>query len=130
MAHLLGAEIEKVVKQGPELVFILYPQIFANLPLPPLWAALFFLTLVMLGIDSQFGNVEVVVTTIADSFDGRMFRTIFKGSCFTNIVVLFVLQIIFIFVKYRSENILKRTTGSESLVVKLFFFYIFYANKF
>jgi len=94
MAHLLGAEIEKVVKQGPELVFILYPQIFANLPLPPLWAALFFLTLVMLGIDSQFGNVEVVVTTIADSFDGRMFRTFFKGS--KKLLSLFVCFIAFL----------------------------------
>ena len=79
MAHLLDAEVEKVVKQGPELVFILYPQIFNNLPVPPVWAVLFFLALVMLGIDSQFGNVEVVVTTLADSFDGRMFKTFFKG---------------------------------------------------
>ena len=79
MAHLLETKVEKVVKQGPELVFILYPQIFVNLPAPPIWSILFFLALIMLGIDSQFGNIEVVVTTLADSFNGRILKSVFKG---------------------------------------------------
>ena len=79
-AHLQGVTVDKVVREGPELVFILYPQIFSNLPCPPAWSAMFFLMLIALGIDSQFGNVEVVVTTLSDAFGGRLVSRYFRGS--------------------------------------------------
>jgi len=94
MAYLLDTKVEKVVKQGPELVFILYPQIFVNLPAPPIWSILFFLTLIMLGIDSQFGNIEVIVTTLADSFNGRILKSVFKGS--KKLLSLFVCVVTFL----------------------------------
>ena len=56
MSYQLDLPVQNVTRQGPELVFVVYPQIFANLPAPHLWAILFFVMLIFLGIDSQVGN--------------------------------------------------------------------------
>lgn len=38
---------------GPGLVYVVYPQAFANMPVAQLWAVLFFLMLLCLGLDSE-----------------------------------------------------------------------------
>lgn len=60
--------VEEVVKEGPGLVFIIYPQGFSEMPASQFFAFFFFLMLIFLGIDSQFAGVEVVVTAIQDQF--------------------------------------------------------------
>ena len=45
--------VEGVVSEGPGLVFVVFPQALSNLPLPQIWAVIFFAMLVMLGVDSQ-----------------------------------------------------------------------------
>ena len=94
MAHLFGTKVDTVVKEGPELVFIVYPQIFKNLPAPYLWSILFFLTLIMLGVDSQFAYVEVVITTLADSDNGNFMRKFFGGN--KQLLSLFVCAVAFL----------------------------------
>ncbi len=42
-----------VLHAGPGLVFVVYPQAFATMPVAPLWAFLFFFMLLCLGLDSQ-----------------------------------------------------------------------------
>ncbi|CAI9744316.1 sodiumchlorideine-likedependent and chloride-dependent GABA transporter ine-like [Octopus vulgaris] len=63
-----GKTVEDVVTEGPGLVFIIYPQAFSEMPVAQLFAFLFFLMLICLGIDSQFAGVEVVVTALQDHF--------------------------------------------------------------
>lgn len=55
MAHENGVSIEKVVKSGPGLGFIAYPEALAKLPLPNLWAVVFFIMLLTVGLDSTGG---------------------------------------------------------------------------
>ncbi|XP_041456144.1 sodium- and chloride-dependent GABA transporter ine-like isoform X1 [Lytechinus variegatus] len=68
ISKIQGANIDDVVVSGPGLVFVTYPVVFNTMPAPQLWAVLFFLMLVCLGIDSQFAMVEVVVATFSEGF--------------------------------------------------------------
>ncbi|XP_076235987.1 solute carrier family 6 member inebriated [Calliopsis andreniformis] len=60
--------VEAVLTDGPGLVFVVYPQALAKMPVSQLWAVLFFFMLVCLSLNSQFAIVEVVVTSIQDGF--------------------------------------------------------------
>ncbi|XP_060560453.1 sodium- and chloride-dependent GABA transporter ine-like [Ruditapes philippinarum] len=68
LAHDQDKDVEEVIKEGPGLVFVIYPSAFSSMPVSQLISALFFFMLICLGIDSQFASVEVIVTTIQDHF--------------------------------------------------------------
>lgn len=44
--------IADVAESGPGLIFVVYPTALSLFPLPQLWSALFFLTLLLIGMDS------------------------------------------------------------------------------
>ncbi|XP_046542281.1 sodium- and chloride-dependent glycine transporter 2-like [Haliotis rubra] len=83
MAYTTNQEVQNVVDQGPGLAFIAYPEGIAKLPLSPLWAFLFFLMLVTLGLDTQFVVVPTVFSGITDIFPRflRPHRTAFTATC-------------------------------------------------
>ena len=51
---------------GTGLAFIIFTEAINQFPGAPFWSVLFFLMLFTLGIDSQFGTLEGVVTSIVD----------------------------------------------------------------
>ena len=64
VSEMVGQSIPELAVQGPELVFVAYPQALSEMTPPCLWSVLFFGTLFILGIDSVFSSVECVNTTI------------------------------------------------------------------
>ncbi|XP_046391342.1 sodium-dependent proline transporter-like isoform X2 [Ischnura elegans] len=68
MAHDLNVPIDHVVKEGPGLAFVAYPEALLRLPVPQLWSILFFLMLFILGLDSEFALLENVLTSVSDEF--------------------------------------------------------------
>ncbi|BFZ09127.1 hypothetical protein BsWGS_12166 [Bradybaena similaris] len=68
MAGQLQVNIEDVAADGAGLAFVVYPEAVSNLPPPTLWAILFFIMLLTLGLDSQFAMVETVLTGVLDQY--------------------------------------------------------------
>ncbi|XP_056450857.1 sodium- and chloride-dependent GABA transporter ine [Gadus chalcogrammus] len=93
MSHLQGIHIKDLAVDGPGLVFVVYPQAFATMPLAPLWAVMFFFMLLCLGLDSEFGMVEVMVTSLKDSY-GKQLNRYFKRK---ELFVLAVCSVAFLF---------------------------------
>ncbi|XP_065130738.1 sodium- and chloride-dependent GABA transporter 2-like [Paramisgurnus dabryanus] len=72
MAQQLGLTMEEIVSSGPGLAFIAYPRALSLLPGPQFWSFLFFLMVLMLGLDSQFVCVESLATALTDLFPEKL----------------------------------------------------------
>ena len=68
MASEMNLPVDQVVRSGPGLAFIAYPEAIIRLPLAPLWSFLFFTMLLTLGLDSQFAYIETINTAIMDQW--------------------------------------------------------------
>ncbi|KAM7413494.1 hypothetical protein PAMA_020738 [Pampus argenteus] len=68
MANEQDVPISEVAESGPGLAFIAYPQAIAMMPLPQLWSICFFVMFILLGLDTQFVAMEVVMTSFIDMF--------------------------------------------------------------
>ncbi|CAL8087688.1 unnamed protein product [Calicophoron daubneyi] len=69
LMHVTGQrDTTELVRQGPGLAFIAYPQALTQLPGAVFWSVLFFVTLLTLGLDSQFATLEAVTTGLTDRF--------------------------------------------------------------
>ena len=55
------------MSQGPGLTFIVFTEALSHMPLSSLWAVLFFIMLLLLGLGSQFAAVEELITVSRDN---------------------------------------------------------------
>ncbi|XP_077097457.1 sodium- and chloride-dependent GABA transporter ine isoform X1 [Siphateles boraxobius] len=92
MAHIHNLPVDDIATDGPGLVFVVYPEVFSTMPISQLWAPLFFIMLLCLGLDSQFAMVEVAVTFIMDGFGKKALR-VFKKK---ELIVLVVCSVGFL----------------------------------
>jgi NSS family neurotransmitter:Na+ symporter len=77
MATKTGAPMADVVKGGPGLCFVVYPEAISLLPGPKsLFGLLFFLTLVLAGVTSAMSIVEAFASAVIDKFGWSRFRIV------------------------------------------------------
>ncbi|XP_060075999.1 sodium- and chloride-dependent GABA transporter ine-like [Ylistrum balloti] len=89
LAENQQTDVTSVIKQGPGLVFIIYPEAFTTMPVPQLFSIVFFFMLICLGIDSQFASVEVIVTTLNDHFGKQVKKYLKRKEVLVFIVCAF-----------------------------------------
>ncbi|KAH9515557.1 hypothetical protein Btru_011392, partial [Bulinus truncatus] len=68
MAKSIGKKVSEVAQGGYGLAFVVYPEALSNLEPSQLWSVLFFFMLFTLGLDSEFGLMETVMTCVQDEF--------------------------------------------------------------
>ncbi|XP_033733171.1 sodium-dependent proline transporter-like [Pecten maximus] len=68
MAHEANVPLTEVAKSGPGLGLVAYPMALAQMPLPNIWAVLFFIAMITLGLDSQFTFTEITYVYFEDCF--------------------------------------------------------------
>ncbi|XP_072557373.1 solute carrier family 6 member 4a [Paramormyrops kingsleyae] len=69
MAEMRNQGVDHVAKDaGPSLLFIIYAEAIANMPAATFFAIIFFLMIIMLGLDSTFAGLEGVITALLDEF--------------------------------------------------------------
>ncbi|XP_041356897.1 sodium- and chloride-dependent taurine transporter-like [Gigantopelta aegis] len=74
MAKTQGRDISEVAASGPGLAFIAYPKAVSLMPGSSVWSVIFFLMVILLGLDSQFVGVEGVITTVVDQWPNFLRR--------------------------------------------------------
>ncbi|KAM6932256.1 solute carrier family 6 member 4a [Lycodopsis pacificus] len=69
MAEMRHQDVGDVAKDaGPSLLFIIYAEAIANMPAATFFSIIFFLMIIMLGLDSTFAGLEGVITALLDEF--------------------------------------------------------------
>ena len=52
LAHVTGQDVDKVVQAGQGLAFVVYPFAMTTIKGAPFWSCLFFIMMLVLGLDS------------------------------------------------------------------------------
>lgn len=68
IGHQLGLPIEGVAKQSLSLAFVAYPGLIETMAGKNFWAIIFFLMLVILGVDTVFGFLDYTMEFLLDAF--------------------------------------------------------------
>jgi len=68
MANQSGEDLATLAATGPSLAFIVFPKALSLIPGAAFFSFFFFLTLLLLGIDSLFSLVEAISTTLHDQW--------------------------------------------------------------
>ncbi|MCB1195487.1 sodium-dependent transporter [bacterium] len=76
MAHQKGLPIAQVVKAGPQLAFVVYPEAINNLPfLNRTFGCMFFFVLIVAGLSSGISLVEAFTCALTDKFSWNRKKT-------------------------------------------------------
>lgn len=69
LAHVTQRDVSEVMKAGPQLVFVIYPDAIAKMDfVPNLFAVMFFLMFILLGLGTNMGVVTAIMTSIRDRY--------------------------------------------------------------
>lgn len=68
LSNITQQDIDNIIQVGQGLAFVVYPYAVTTIQGAPLWSCLFFIMMVLLGIDSTMTCVETSITSFLDIF--------------------------------------------------------------
>ena len=68
VSKTLDIEIEQIEIEGIELAFVAYPAMISLLPGPNIWAIVFFVMMVVIGIDTIFATFDFVMSFLKSEY--------------------------------------------------------------
>jgi len=68
LSNVTGQDIDKIIQAGQGLAYVVYPHAVTTIPGAPFWAICFFIMIILLGIDSALGSMEVTIACVMDAF--------------------------------------------------------------
>jgi NSS family neurotransmitter:Na+ symporter len=81
MAQSKGVPMDQVIKSGPQLAFVVYPEAIQNLPFARnAFGAVFFLVLIVAGLSSGISLIEAFTCALVDKFDWKR-GTVVSAVC-------------------------------------------------
>ena len=86
VSHTMGISIADLAISGIELPFVAYPAMLAMLPGSNLWAIVFFIMLITVGIDSIFATFDFMQAFLFSEFP--VLRTVVRKEIFALIIVI------------------------------------------
>ena len=89
LAHTTGQEIEQVIQPGQGLSFIVFPYAVTTIKAAPLWSILFFVMMILLGLDTMMAGVETTITSILDVFPWLKLKSFRRYSAITVICLIY-----------------------------------------
>ncbi|XP_062925754.1 sodium-dependent neutral amino acid transporter B(0)AT3-like isoform X1 [Mobula hypostoma] len=97
LLDLKNCDLQNFLNQGASgtgLAFIAFTEAIVQMPVPQIWAILFFLMLFILGLSSMFGNIESILTPFLDL---KVFPKYFPKEMITAMICLvsFLIALIF-----------------------------------
>ena len=72
MARKSHTELKDVVSSGITLAYVSFPSAIADMPGSTFWAVLFYVMVLLLGLDTQFTVVEICTTAVLDAFPKQL----------------------------------------------------------
>ncbi|EAS00316.3 Na-dependent neurotransmitter transporter (macronuclear) [Tetrahymena thermophila SB210] len=71
MSNVTNIDINDMPLKGPDLAFIVFPAVLVQMPFSNILSIIFFMVMIFLGIDTQFGQIDALATAIEDEFHGK-----------------------------------------------------------
>ena len=70
ISETLGISIDDIQIEGIQLAFVAYPAMLSMLPGSNIWAVIFFLMLIIIGIDTIFATFDFVMSFLRSEYPG------------------------------------------------------------
>lgn len=98
LSYITHQDISNIIQAGQGLAFVVYPYALTTITAAPIWSCLFFIMMLLLGLDSTMTCVETTVTSFMDAFPSIKNVGYLKYSAITLMCIgYFCLGLIFCF---------------------------------
>lgn len=98
LSYLTQQDISNIIQAGQGLAFVIYPYALTTITAAPVWSCLFFVMMLLLGLDSTMTCVETTITSVMDAFPSIKDVSYRKYSAITAMCMgYFCLGLIFCF---------------------------------